>query len=58
VRRTIANICELDHGCYGYRRMRAALGRQHVFIPENIVQRLMGYERLIVAVMERWQYNS
>ena len=38
--------------------MRAALGRQHVFIPENIVQRLMGHERLIVAIMERWQYNS
>ena len=41
VRRTITSIFELNHRCYGYRRIRAALGRQQVFISEKVVQRLM-----------------
>ncbi len=56
--RTIANIFERNHRCYGYRRIRAALGRQHVFISEKIVQRLMRQERLMVAVMKRRRYGS
>jgi hypothetical protein len=33
----IANIFELNHRCYGYRRIRAALGRQQVFISVKVV---------------------
>jgi transposase-like protein len=35
VRLAIAAIFELNHRCYGYRRVRAALGRQKVFISEG-----------------------
>jgi transposase InsO family protein len=58
VRRAIADIFELNHRCYGYRRMRAALSRQHVFISEKVVQRLMKQEQLIVAVTKRRRYGS
>ncbi|SDJ56342.1 HTH-like domain-containing protein [Paraburkholderia steynii] len=40
-RRVIAEIFEVNHRCYGYRRIRAALGRQKVFISEKVVRRLM-----------------
>ena len=58
VRRAIADIFELNHRCYGYRRMKAALSRQHVFISEKVVQRLMKQEQLIVAVTKRRRYGS
>ncbi len=58
VRRTIASIFELNHRCYGYRRIRAALGRQHVFISEKVVRRLMKQERLSVAITKRRRYGS
>jgi len=58
VRRAIADIFELNHRCYGYRRIRAALSRQHVFISEKVVQRLMKQEQLIVAVTKRRRYGS
>jgi HTH-like domain len=38
-RRVIADIFELNHRCYGYRRIRAALIRQQVFISEKVVRR-------------------
>jgi putative transposase len=57
-RRAIADIFELNHRCYGYRRMHAALSRQHVFISEKVVQRLMKQEQLIVAVTKRRRYGS
>jgi hypothetical protein len=34
-RRVIADIFECNHRCYGYRRIRAALNRQQVFISEK-----------------------
>ncbi|WP_211445261.1 IS3 family transposase [Collimonas humicola] len=58
VRRTIAEIFEFNYRCYGYRRIQAALSRQHVFISEKIVQRLMKQERLIVATPKRRRYGS
>jgi len=58
VRRTIAEIFEHNHHCYGYRRIRASLGRQDVFISEKVVQRLMKQERLIVATPKRRRYGS
>ena len=58
VRRTIADIFELNHRCYGYRRIQASLGRQHVFISEKVVRRLMRQECLVVAVKKRRKYAS
>lgn len=58
VRGTIADIFELNHRCYGYRRIRASLGRQHVFISEKVVRRLMRQECLVVAAKKRRKYGS
>ena len=55
---TIADIFEINHRCYGYRRIRASLGRQQIFISEKIVQRLVKQERLAVAVSKRRRYAS
>ena len=58
VRRTIADIFALNHRCYGYRRIQASLGRQHVFISEKVVRRLMRQECLVVAAKRRRKYGS
>jgi len=58
VRRTIADIFERNHRCYGYRRMRASLGRQDVSISEKVVQQLMKQECLVVAAKRRRRYAS
>jgi len=58
VRRTIADIFELNHRCYGYRRIQASLCRQHVFISEKVVQRLMRQECLVVSATKRRRYGS
>lgn len=58
VRRIITEIFEHNHRCYGYRRIQASLSRQHVFISEKVVQRLMKQERLIVATPKRRRYGS
>lgn len=58
VRLAITEVFECNHRCYGYRRMRAALGRQQVFISEKVVQRLMKQERLVVAANKRRRYGS
>jgi len=57
-RSVIANIFELNHRCYGYRRIRAALGRQQVFISEKVVRRLMRQEGLSAATTRRRRYGS
>jgi transposase InsO family protein len=49
---------ERNHSCYGYRRLRASLGRQHVFISEKVVPRLMRQEGLIVPAPKRRRYGS
>lgn len=58
VRRIITEIFEHNHHCYGYRRIRASLGRQDVFISEKVVQRLMKQERLVAATPKRRRYGS
>lgn len=58
VRRTIADIFERNHRCYGYRRMRASLGRQRIRVSEKVVQRLMKQESLIAATAKRRRYSS
>ena len=41
VRRTIADIFALNHSCYGYRRIRAALGKHKLCLSEKVVRRLI-----------------
>jgi transposase-like protein len=53
VRRIITDIFELNHHCYGYRHIRAALGRQQVFISKKVVRRLMRQEGLAAATTRR-----
>lgn len=54
----IADVFNSNHRCYGYRRMRAALGRRHLHISEKVVQRLMRQECLIAAATRRRRYGS
>ena len=54
----IADVFQSNHRCYGYRRMRAALGRRHLHISEKVVQRLMKQECLIVAANRKRRYGS
>jgi transposase InsO family protein/transposase-like protein len=54
----ITDLFKCNHRCYGYRRMRAALGRQQVFISEKVVQRLMRQECLVVPATRRRRYGS
>ena len=58
VRRTMADIFEVNHRCYGYRRIRALLRRQHVLVSEKVVQRLMKQECLVVTATKRRRYGS
>lgn len=58
VRLAIADILKLNHRCYEYRRVRAALGRQKVFISEKVVRRLMKQEDLSAATTRRRRYGS
>jgi transposase-like protein len=58
VRRVITDIFELNHRCYGYRRIRAAMGRHEVSISEKVVRRLMRQEGLVAATAKRRRYGS
>jgi len=58
VRRTMAEIFEHNHRCYGYRRMQALLSRQCMSISEKVVQRLMKQECLVAATPKRRRYGS
>ncbi len=58
VRKTITAIFELNHRCYGYRRLQASLTRQRVIISEKVVQRLMKQESLVVPKPKRRRYGS
>ncbi|VTU45890.1 putative transposase OrfB (plasmid) [Variovorax sp. SRS16] len=57
-RQAIAEIFELNHRCYGYRRMQAALSRQCMRLSEKVVQRLMKQECLVVAKPKRRRFGS
>jgi putative transposase len=58
LRQTITDIFELNHRCYGYRRLQASLTRQCITLSEKVVQRLMKQESLIVAKPKRRRYGS
>jgi putative transposase len=57
-RLAIAEVFERNHSCYGYRRLRASLGRQQLCLSEKVVQRLMKQEGLVVSVAKRRRYGS
>lgn len=58
VRIAITDVFQSNHRCYGYRRMRAALGRSHLHFSEKVVLRLMKQECLIVAANRKRRYGS
>jgi putative transposase len=58
LRRDITSLFALNHRCYGYRRIRAALARQQIFISEKVVRRLMKQEHLAVPTVRRRRYGS
>jgi putative transposase len=58
LRQTITDIFELNHRCYGYRRLQASLTRQCITISEKVMQRLMKQEGLVVSKPKRRQYGS
>ena len=57
-RLAITDVFKRNHRCYGYRRMRAALGRQKFCLSEKVVRRLMRQECLVVAAKMRRRYGS
>lgn len=54
----IADVFQSNHRCYGYRRMRAALGRCQLSLSEKVVQRLMKQEGLSVPARKKRRYGS
>jgi transposase InsO family protein len=58
LRQLITDIFEMNHRCYGYRRLQASLARQCGTISEKVVQRLMKQESLVVAKPKRRRYGS
>jgi transposase InsO family protein len=54
----ITDVFQSNHRCYGYRRMRASLGRRQLHISEKVVQRLMKQECLVVAANRKRRYGS
>ena len=57
-RPAITDVFERNHRCYGYRRLRAALGRHKFSLSEKVVRRLMKQECLVVAAKKRRKYGS
>ena len=57
-RLAITDVFERNHRCYGYRRIRAALGRQKLCLSEKVVMRLMKQECLVVTAKKRRKYGS
>jgi len=53
-----ADVFQSNHRSYGYRRMRAALGRRRLYLSEKVVQRLMKQEGLIVPARKKRRYGS
>lgn len=58
VRHAVTNIFELNHRCYGYRRIRAVLSRRGITLSEKVVRRLMTEEMLVVSTTKRRRYSA
>ena len=54
----ITDVFQSNHRCYGYRRMRAALGRRHLHLSEKVIQNLMKQECLVVTPNRKRRYGS
>ena len=52
------DVFEKNHRCYGYQRLRAALGHEKFRLSEKVVRRLMKEERLCAATAKRRRYGS
>ncbi|MFW5333263.1 IS3 family transposase [Hydrogenophaga sp. ZJX-1] len=52
-----ADVFQSNHRSYGYRRMRAALGRRQVHMSEKVVLRLMKQEGLNVPARKKRRYG-
>jgi putative transposase len=51
-------VLQGNHRCYGYKRLRAAVGWRQMFTFDKVVQRLMKQEYLVVAANRRRRYGS
>lgn len=58
VRRTMTEVFERNHRCYGYRRLKASLSELRLRVSEKVVQRLMKQEQLVAATSKRRRYGS
>lgn len=58
LRQAIMSHFEANYRCYGYRRIHAALARQHLRISEKVVRRLMKQEQLVATCARRRRYSS
>lgn len=58
IRRSVSNIFELNHRCYGYRRIHVALKRLGKNVSEKVVRRLMAEEQLVARTNKISRYNS
>ena len=57
-RLALSELFESNRRCYGYRRLRSAMGRQQIHLSEKVIRRLMKQEGLIVAVNRKRRYGS
>lgn len=58
IRRSVADIFDLNRRCYGYRRVHVVLRRRGTRISEKVVRRLMAEEELVVQASKRRRYSS
>lgn len=58
IRRSVADIFDLNHRCYGYRRVHVILRRCGTRVSEKVVRRLMAEEELVVPANKRRRYSS
>lgn len=57
-RRSLVEVFQENHRCYGYRRLQVALARSQIHISEKVIQRLMKQKGLKVAVHKKRRYGS
>lgn len=58
LKQDIIRIFELNHRCYGYRRIGKALNSQGIQVSEKVIRRLMSEAGLSISTKRRNKYNS
>lgn len=58
LRQIIRQLFEINHSCYGYRRIHALLSREGLKVSEKVIRRLMAQEGLHALPRKRRRYNS